>query len=52
MQCDFCDKTLSEAEPANLALLAHVQRNAACNAQFGYMIENLNTSWTRAMSGG
>lgn len=52
MQCDFCDSRLTDAEPPNLALLAHVRQNAACNEQYGYLLENLRTSWTPTMSGG
>lgn len=52
MHCDFCAKPLSESEPANLALLAHVKTSNGCQEQFDFLIENLNTSWTRAMSGG
>ena len=52
MHCEFCDASLPEVEPENLALLTHVAKAPACNEQFGYMIENLDASWTRAMSGG
>ena len=52
MHCEFCDAALPDVEPENLALLMHVARTPACNEQFGYMIENLDASWTRAMSGG
>lgn len=51
MHCEFCESSLPVAEPANVALLAHVQESRACREQFGYMIENLNASWTRSMSG-
>lgn len=51
MQCDFCAKALPESEPANLALLAHVKTSDGCQEQFDFLIENLNASWTRAMSG-
>jgi len=52
MQCEFCASTLPETDPENLALLQHLAKQQACNEQFGYLLENLNTSWTRAMSGG
>lgn len=52
MRCDFCDSKLPDVEPANLALLRHVGERKDCNEQFGYLLENLNTSWTKAMSGG
>ena len=52
MNCEFCAKPLSEAEHENLALLAHLRRNEACEKQFEFLIENLRASWTRAMSGG
>ena len=52
MECEFCASELSDAEPENLALLEHVQESQACNEQLGYLIENLNASWTPAMSGG
>jgi hypothetical protein len=52
MECEFCATTLPETEPENLALLRHLQRSDACEQQFEYLIENLNTSWTRNMSGG
>jgi hypothetical protein len=52
MDCEFCHSELPDVEPENLALLEHVQASEACNEQFGYLIENLNTSWTASMSGG
>lgn len=52
MQCEFCAASLPEVEPENLALLRHVAKAPACNEQFHFMLENLNASWTRAMSGG
>lgn len=52
MQCEFCDSSLPETDPANLALLQHIQQRQECNEQYGYLIENLNTSWTPNMSGG
>lgn len=52
MDCEFCHSELPEVEPENLALLQHVQESQDCNEQFGYLIENLNASWTPAMSGG
>lgn len=52
MRCDFCSTKLPDAEPANVALLRHVALAPACDKQFHFMIENLNASWTPAMSGG
>lgn len=52
MQCDFCAEALPETDPANLALLGHLRERVACNEQYGYLLENLRTSWTRNMSGG
>lgn len=52
MECEFCSATLPDVEPENLALLQHVAQAPECNEQLGYLIENLNTSWTKAMSGG
>lgn len=52
MHCEFCSTPLSSSEPANLALLAHVARNDECDRQYRFLLENLNTSWTPAMSGG
>ena len=52
MHCEFCDASLPDVEPENLALLQHVAKTPECGEQFGFMIENLNASWTRAMSGG
>lgn len=52
MRCDFCAGPLGDSEPANLALLAHLRQNGACNEQYGYLLDNLRTSWTRHMSGG
>lgn len=52
MQCEFCASELPDVEPENLALLEHVKENQECNEQLGYAIENISTSWTRAMSGG
>lgn len=52
MLCEFCDEQLPTVEPENIALLAHVRAKAYCGEQFDFMIENLNASWTDAMSGG
>lgn len=52
MHCEFCDSALPDVEPENLALLQHVQENEDCNEKFGYMLENLEDSWTKSMSGG
>lgn len=52
MHCEFCASSLPETDPENLALLQHIARRPACNEQYGFLIENLNTSWTRNMSGG
>lgn len=52
MQCEFCAEQLPGSEPENLALLAHVGESEACNEQFQYLLENLQTSWTPSMSGG
>jgi len=52
MQCEFCDSELPDTDPENLALLAHITQRQDCNERFGYLIENLNASWTRNMSGG
>ena len=52
MRCEFCDARLPDVEPENLALLMHVAKAPACHEQFAFMIENLDASWTRAMSGG
>lgn len=52
MRCEFCDENLPNLEPENLALLQHVQERQDCNEQFGYLLENINGSWTKAMSGG
>lgn len=52
MQCEFCDARLPEVEPPNLALLAHVAKTPECRERFGFLLENLNASWTPAMSGG
>ena len=52
MQCEFCDKTLSDAEPENIALLQHVARSAPCAEDYDYLLQNLDASWTLNMSGG
>jgi hypothetical protein len=52
MECEFCAAKLPETDPENLALLEHLTQRQDCNEQFGYLIENLNVSWTPAMSGG
>ena len=52
MRCEFCESSLPETDPANLALLQHVAQRQECNEQYEYLLENLNTSWTRNMSGG
>jgi len=52
MQCEFCDAKLPEVEPDNLALLTHVAKRPECREQLGFLLENVNASWTRAMSGG
>ena len=52
MHCEFCDEALPDVEPENLALLEHVREREDCNEQFGYMLENLDSSWTKNMSGG
>jgi len=52
MHCEFCDSDLTDAEPENVALLDHVKESEACNEQLGYALENLQASWTPAMSGG
>lgn len=52
MHCEFCNTSLSAAEPANVALLQHVGEQQDCREQFGYMLDNLRSSWTRNMSGG
>ncbi len=51
-QCDFCEASLTDAEPQNVALLQHLDRKDDCREQFEYMISNLNSSWTASMSGG
>lgn len=52
MECEFCASALPDVEPENLALMQHVLESQPCNEQLGYLIENLNVSWTPAMSGG
>lgn len=52
MHCEFCAAPLPDAEPENLALLAHVQQSRPCHEQFDYLLENLRSSWTVNMSGG
>lgn len=52
MHCEFCASNLPETDPENLALLQHITERQECNEQYGYLIENLNTSWTPNMSGG
>lgn len=52
MHCEFCNSKLSVAEPENVALLQHVRERKDCNDQFGFMLDNLRSSWTRNMSGG
>jgi hypothetical protein len=52
MRCEFCARALPENEPDNLALLRHVREAPACGQQFRFLLENLRTSWTPAMSGG
>lgn len=52
MLCEFCASPLPTTDPANLALLQHIGEKRECHEQFGYLIENLNTSWTLNMSGG
>ena len=52
IHCDFCETALPNEEPANLALIAHIQENQECNEQFNFMLDNLRSSWTRHMSGG
>ena len=52
MHCEFCASNLPETDPENLALLEHITQRQECNEQYGYLIENLNASWTRNMSGG
>lgn len=51
-ECEFCETTLTPEEPANVALFAHLKNSPDCNEQFGYLIENIQTSWTPSMSGG
>jgi hypothetical protein len=52
MDCEFCNETLPQVEPENMALLLHVQESEPCNEQFEYLLENLRSSWTPNMSGG
>ena len=52
MQCEFCASDLPDTDPENLALLQHIAQRQDCNEQFGYLLENLDASWTRNMSGG
>lgn len=52
MRCDFCSHALPDVEPENLTLLAHLGQNESCNEQYGFLLDNLRTSWTRNMSGG
>lgn len=52
MDCEFCQERLPSVEPENVALLEHVRLSRACRDQFGFLLENLRTSWTRNMSGG
>lgn len=52
MNCEFCDAPLPNDQAANLALLDHVRTERACNESYQFMIQNLNTSWTKNMSGG
>ena len=52
MRCEFCDEALTTSEPENLALLEHVRAKKDCNLQYGFLLSNLRTSWTRNMSGG
>lgn len=52
MNCEFCESQLPDVEPENVALLVHVQERSDCNEKFGYLLENLRSSWTPNMSGG
>lgn len=52
MNCEFCTSALPETNPENLALLEHIVQSQRCNEQYGYLLENLDASWTRNMSGG
>lgn len=52
MHCEFCASSLPDTDPENLALLRHIGERQDCNEQYGYLIENLNASWTPNMSGG
>lgn len=52
MNCEFCESTLTDQEPANVALLVHVQERRDCNEKFEHLLENLRSSWTPNMSGG
>lgn len=52
MRCEFCSSPLPVEEPENLALLGHVRQSGECGRQYGFLLENLRTSWTRSMSGG
>lgn len=52
MDCEFCDEHVESDDPENLQLLSHLRESKACSEQFGYLLENLRTSWTPAMSGG
>lgn len=53
MHCEFCESPLPEGEqPENLALLGHVEESEECRQQYGFLLENLRSSWTANMSGG
>lgn len=52
MRCEFCESDLTDEEPANVALLGHVQETPECQERFNLYLENLNASWTPSMSGG
>lgn len=52
MECEFCLGELPREEPENVALLQHVQASQTCQEQYGYLLDNLRSSWTASMSGG
>lgn len=52
MRCEYCDEDLRLDEPENVVLLRHLGQSEPCTEQFDMHLENLRSSWTRAMSGG
>lgn len=52
MRCEFCESDIHGEEPENVTLLVHVAASEECQRGYEYLLENLRSSWTPAMSGG